>query len=50
VPEGMRRSEVAPNCRTLPVLSLTDRLKHKGVGHGEEAHWQKKACAASVRR
>jgi hypothetical protein len=29
--------EVAPICRTLPVLILDGRLKRKGVCYGEEA-------------
>ena len=34
------RYEVAPICRTLPVLNLAVRLKHKGVCHGKECDSQ----------
>ena len=42
-------AEVAPNCRTLQVLSLAVRLQHKGVCRGEEIDSQEALCASFVR-
>ena len=41
-------SEVAPIRRTLPVLNLADRLKHKGVCYGEDWEPQGSSYAAFV--
>jgi len=46
---GVERAEVAPNCRTLQVLSLAVRLQHKGVCRGEEIDSQEALCASFVR-
>jgi len=43
-----RYREVAPIRRTLPVLNLADRLKHKGVCYGEDWEPQEASCAAFV--
>ena len=45
---GLGLTEVAPICRTLPMLSLAVRLKHKGACHGKECDSREASCAASV--
>ena len=48
VSDEAANSEVAPICRTLPMLSLAVRLKHKGACHGKECDSREASCAASV--
>jgi hypothetical protein len=41
-------TEVAPICRTLLVLNLAVRLKHKGLCNGKKCDSREASCAACV--